>query len=56
MNCCENCTKLIQRRKAEDGDGYLTSQCAGGRGSTAHTPEAGKVGLLSPDSLGKIIY
>ena len=42
------------RRKAENGGGYLTSRCAGGRGNTTHTPEAGEVKLQSPDSLGKM--
>ena len=50
----QNFVEYISRRKAENGGGYLTSRCAGGRGNTTHTPEAGEVKLQSPDSLGKM--
>ena len=43
---------ISEEEKAENGEGYLTSRCAGGRGNTTHTPEAGEVKLQSPDSLG----
>ena len=45
---------ISEEEKAENGEGYLTSRCAGGRGNTTHTPEAGGVKLQSPDSLGKM--
>ena len=45
---------ITKEEKAENGEGYLTSWCAGGRGNTTHTPEAMGVKLQSPDSLGKI--
>ena len=51
----QNFIAYISRRKAENGGGYLTPRCAGGRGNTTHTPEAGGVKLQSPDSLGKMI-
>ena len=31
---------ISEEEKAENGEGYLTSWCAGGRGNTTHTPEA----------------
>ena len=49
-----NITWKTQRRKADNGEGYLTSRCAGGRGNMTYTPEAGGVKLQSPDSLGKM--
>ena len=48
-------SSIPKEKKAENGDGYLTSRCAGGRGNTTYTPEAGGVKLLSPDSLGQMI-
>ena len=45
---------ISEEEKAENGEGYLTSWCAGGRGNTTHTPEAREVKLQSPDSLGKM--
>ena len=45
--------QLYVKKKSGNGGGYLTSRCAGGRGNTTHTPEAGEVKLQSPDSLGK---
>ena len=30
----------IERRKADNGDNYLATWCAGGRGNTTNTPEA----------------
>ena len=47
-------SSISKEEKAENGEGYLTSWCAGGRGNTTHTPEARGVKLQSPDSLGKI--
>ena len=47
-------SSITEEEKAENGEGYLTSWCAGGRGNTTHTPEARGVKLQSPDSLGKI--
>ena len=41
------------KKKSGNGGGYLSYRCAGGRGNTALTPEAGEVRLQSPDSLGK---
>ena len=37
----QNFIAYISRRKAENGGGYLTPRCAGGRGNTTHAPEAG---------------
>ena len=36
-----NITWKTQRRKADNGEGYLTSRCAGGRGNMTYAPEAG---------------
>ena len=51
-NC--HCEFIRKEEKAVNGEGYLTSWCAGGRGNTTHTPEARGVKLQSPYSLGKI--
>ena len=45
---------ITKEEKAENGEGYLTSRCAGVRGNTTYTPEAREVKLQSPDSLGKM--
>ena len=46
-------TVNIRQEKSGNGGGDLPYRCAGGRGNTTHTPEAGEVRLQSPDSLGK---
>ena len=35
--------QITKRKKAENGGGNWASRCAGGRGNTTHTPEAGDV-------------
>ena len=34
------------RRRADNGGDYLAARCAGGRGNTTYTPEAGCIQIL----------
>ena len=37
-----NLLKIYKRKRADNGGDYLMARCAGGRGNTTHTPEAGR--------------
>ena len=37
-----NSLNIYKRRRADNGGDYLMARCAGGRGNTTHTPEAGR--------------